>query len=77
MTTELDGFQMATRVEERAHLGPHEVEIDSPLYAVMFIANTGQTIMATRTFSSLEKALTHADTFSANAYVVRISGTNS
>ena len=66
---------MAT-IETRAHLGPHEIEIDGPLYGVMLVGN-GSPYMTLKVFSDKEKARRHAATFKSVGYVVRISGTNS
>ncbi len=65
-------------VEIRDHLGPHEVEIDTPLYGIMLIGVNRIPVMSLKLFSDKEKAIAHADkTFTtAQAYVVRINSTN-
>lgn len=67
---------MAT-VEVRSHLGPHEVEIDSPLYGIMLIPTNGMSpVMSLRVFSDKEKALAHAKDFNSQSVVVSLKGTN-
>jgi len=64
-----------TAIEQRSHLGPYEVEIDTPLYGVILIGN-GNPLMSNSLFSDKNRAFAYAESFDETGYVVTIKGTN-
>lgn len=65
-----------SRVEERSHLGPHEVEIDTPMYGVMLLGSDGRPIMSNIVYDTIAKAEAQAIDYGGLAYIVRIRGTH-
>lgn len=62
--------------EVRKHLGPGEIEIDSPLYGILLVGN-GSALMTGRVYDSRGKAMESLGRFEkTDAYVVRIGSTN-
>jgi len=63
-------------VETRSHLGPAEIEIDSPVYAILLVG--GSTILTPKLYGDKAKALEAARTqWAGSGYVVRLNSTNS
>lgn len=64
------------KTETRTHLGPGEIEIDSPIYGILLVGN-GIAVMAAKVYDSKERAIKGLSRFdTAEAYVVRIGSTN-
>lgn len=67
-----------TTIELREHLGPYEVEIDSPLYGIMLVPDNGMSpVMTINVFGTIAQAKRHAENFKGSrAVVVRLNSTN-
>lgn len=65
-------------VEQRAHLRPGEIEIDSPLYGIMLVPQDGVgPVMTGKLYGDRDKALAAVKAkWDGYGYVVRIGGTD-